>query len=209
VFCDLKKCILIYIISILSCPIIFSLAFSRLQDVTLLVVGYAFGRSIYPFIHLLVALIKYKKIPTDVKHLFFFPNDFGYSKNDSIDIQIKSIIDCMKIADIMREFCVEHRIDPSHTNIISSCAEEMANIYIMSGFTKDLKKHYCSLRVCIKNGQVIFRMRDDCPFFLSQKIQQMAETDPICNISYKILISRAKKIKYASFFNLNNYIISL
>jgi len=208
-FMDMKYCILLYFFGVFAFPFVVSLIMTFTYKEIGFYVGYNIGKCVCLFIHLIILLIKYKKIPLDFKKFFYIKESYGYTKDEYIDIRINDINDAFTISNKMFEFLDKHNVSTDKKCMIASCAEEIANIYVMSEFTKDKKKHYCSIRVGIKNGVIKFRTRDDCPFYQEEKNSKIFLSDPCRNISYKILISRAKNIVFTNIFNVNNFTMTI
>lgn len=109
-------------------------------------------------------------------------------------------------------FCVENNISETNANILSVCIEEMADNIISHGFD-DGKDHNIDIRILIKEGELILRMRDDCrPFDPMEQYNIMRKTDnkdKLKNFGIRLAVNMSKEVRYLSTLGTNNLIIKI
>lgn len=174
-------------------------------------IGCTIGYSIYPVVHFIVAFFKNnRKLPLTAKQFFFLPKDFGFEENCKIDFHIKNIQDTVDLSKKVLKFCDEHNIDNKRKNYLASCVEEMGVLIVTSGFTRDKRKHHCSMRILYKKNKLVLRVRDDCKKFnIKEKNDRYyLENDPITNMGIRLVLNNAKDIEYANILSTNNLIIT-
>ena len=175
-------------------------------------IGSAIGFTAYTIIHLVVATIRSKHFPRNIKEFIYLPKDFGYEEDQKLELNIKNISDCLTLSKRTVEFCQYHNIDARRTNNIASCIEEIGMMTIMSGFAHSKQKdHFCTMRILYKDNQLVFRYRSNCDKLdikgFYDKIKK--EKDPTRYVALKIILSRAKASQYVRLLNTNNIIIKI
>ena len=139
------------------------------------------------------------------------PKDFGIPDEDGIEQSLHSVEEVVALSERVYSFCAEHGIDRRVTNHLALCIEEMAGNVIEHGFN-DGKPHNLDVRVLIKDGAVILRLRDDCRRFdLREKVKKwtLDPQHPEKNIGIRMVMAMAKDIAYTNTMNTNNLIITI
>lgn len=139
------------------------------------------------------------------------PKDFGIPDEDGIEQSLHSVEEVVALSERVYSFCAEHGIDRRVTNHLALCIEEMAGNVIEHGFN-DGKPHHLDVRVLIKDGAVILRLRDDCRRFdLREKVKKwtLDPQHPEKNIGIRMVMAMAKDIAYTNTMNTNNLIITI
>ena len=143
--------------------------------------------------------------------LMMLPPDFGVPEDDCIERSIHSMDEVIALSMDVGEFCAAHGISTKDANRLALCIEEMAGNVIEHGFT-DGKPHHLDVRVLIKDGQTILRMRDDCDLFnLREQADHWAfdPEHPEKNIGIRMVMHAAKDLAYTNTMKTNNLIITI
>lgn len=181
------------------------------EDLTWVWFAITDGFIFYTFLHFAFAWIRSRHIGIDVNTLFFLPKNFGYKKEDSLRIVVNNITDALEVTHQVVKFCEDHKIDDRRKNHLAACAEELALMTVMSGFTRDRKKHTCEMRVLYKRKNLTLRLRDDCAAFnLKEKFERIEEgEDPTKNVAIRLVMGLAKDVQYVNLLKTNNLIVKV
>lgn len=139
------------------------------------------------------------------------PKDFGIPEEDRIESSLQTIAEVIELSDQVIPFCVERGIGKKEANRLALCVEEMAGNVIAHGFS-DGKPHHLDVRVLVKRGCVILRLRDDCrKFDLREKAESWSfdPEHPEKNIGVHMVMSMATDVAYTNTMNTNNLIITI
>ena len=131
--------------------------------------------------------------------------------SDRIERSIRSMDEVIALSKDVGGFCAAHGIGSKEANRLSLCIEEMAGNVIEHGFS-DGKPHSLDVRVLVKDGQRVLRMRDDCALFdLQEKADHWAfdPEHPERNIGIRMVMHAAKDIAYTNTMNTNNLIVTI
>lgn len=140
--------------------------------------------------------------------LMLIPEDFGYNPVDCLEFSVTTIDEVVGISESISKFCSTHGIDRKRSYYASLCLEELADNVVEHGFKKDSKEHICDIRVMIEEGDVVLRIRDDCPYFnIKERYEAMAAKDKMANIGIKLVYGIAKDVNYVNLLNTNTLII--
>ena len=139
------------------------------------------------------------------------PKDFGVPEEDCIERSIHSVDEVVTLSVDVVDFCVAHGISAKDANRLALCIEEMAGNVIEHGFA-DGKPHHLDVRVLIKDGETILRMRDDCVLFNLREQAERWSFDPEHperNIGIRMVMHAAKDLAYTNTMKTNNLIIKI
>lgn len=139
------------------------------------------------------------------------PKDFGIPKEDCIERSIHTREEVVALSEEVVPFCIERGIDKKEANRLALCVEEMAGNVIEHGFA-DGKAHHLDVRVLVKDGSVVLRLRDDCSKFdLREKTEcwQYDPEHPEKNIGIRMVLRVARDVAYTNAMNTNNLIITV
>lgn len=140
--------------------------------------------------------------------LLLIPDDFGCAEEDSLAFSVSTLDGVVGISEKISEFCTSRGIDRRRAYFTSLCLEEMAGNVVEHGFKKDKKKHSCDIRVMIEDGDVVLRIRDDCPYFnIKERYNAMVQKDELSNIGIRLVYGIAKDVRYVNLLNTNTLII--
>lgn len=139
------------------------------------------------------------------------PKGFGIPKEDCIERSIGTFEEVIELSEQVIPFCMERGIDKKEANHLALCIEEMAGNVIEHGFA-DGKPHHLDVRVLVKDGAVVLRLRDDCvKFDLKEKAESwhFDPEHPEKNIGIRMVMRVAKDVAYTNAMNTNNLIITV
>ena len=173
--------------------------------------AYAAGQAALSLI--LVLRLLFVKAPEreGLEAHMLLPKDFGVPEADRIEGSLHTVEEVVALSDRVIPFCEERGIGKKEANRLALCVEEMAGNVIEHGFNDGLP-HHLDVRVLVKDGSVILRLRDDCKKFdLREKMQswQPDPEHPEKNIGIHMVMRVAKDVSYTNTMNTNNLIISV
>ncbi len=160
-------------------------------------------------LELAVICIVNRKIISSYIELYSLKEHFAYSNVNYIEASLSKIEDAVELSSNVIEFCTKHDIDEERRYRFTLCIEEMGINVITHGF-KDGKKHEVNARVIYDNGDLIFRLRDNCGTFnIKERAQNMAESAPEKGIGIKLTMASAKDVQYVHVLKTNTIIITV
>lgn len=139
------------------------------------------------------------------------PANFGIPAADRMERSLHSMEEVVALSEQVVSFCEEHGIHTKEAYRLALCIEEMAGNVLEHGFA-DGKAHHLDVRVLVKDGSLILRLRDDCrKFDLREKVEKWAPDpkNPEKNIGIRMVMGMAKDIAYTNTMNTNNLIVTL
>ena len=153
---------------------------------------------------IMYAVIKNKKIPSNLDELMVIPEDFGVDDDHRVEFAVCKTEDVTGTADTAQKFCISKGIDKRRAYFISLAMEEMAGNVVRHGFALDGKKHNLTARVIVKDEDVILCIKDDCQPFDPVARQRLADPDDkTTNIGLRMVYSIAKDFTYQNVLGLN------
>lgn len=173
--------------------------------------AYPVGQALLTLVILLRALLGRDKTRHGLASCMMLRPGFGVSEADCIDCSIRSMEEVMDLSRAVGDFCAEHSVEARKANHLALCIEEMAGNVIEYGFA-DGKPHHLDVRVVIKDGDTVLRLRDDCMRF---DLREQAESwsldpeHPEKNIGIRLVMRMAKDIAYTNTMKTNNLIITI
>ena len=153
---------------------------------------------------IMYAVIKNKKIPSNLDELMVIPEDFGVDDDHRVEFVVRKMEDVTGTADTAQKFCISKGIDKRRAYFISLAMEEMAGNVVRHGFALDGKKHNLTARVIVKDEDVILCIKDDCQPFDPVARQRLADPDDkTTNIGLRMVYSIVKDFSYQNVLGLN------
>lgn len=153
---------------------------------------------------IMYAVIKNKKIPSNLDELMVIPEDFGVDDDHRVEFAVRKMEDVTGTADTAQKFCISKGIDKRRAYFISLAMEEMAGNVVRHGFALDGKKHNLTARVIVKDEDVILCIKDDCQPFDPVARQRLADPDDkTTNIGLRMVYNIAKDFTYQNVLGLN------
>ena len=174
---------------------------------------YAFpaGAALLSVVIALCAVFRRDQSREGAAAYLLLPKDFGVPEEDCIERSIHSMDEVVALSVDVVDFCVAHGLSSKDANRLALCIEEMAGNVIEHGFA-DGKPHHLDVRVLIKDGETVLRMRDDCVLF---NLREQAEhwsfdpEHPERNIGIRMVMHAAKDLAYTNTMKTNNLIIKI
>lgn len=150
------------------------------------------------------ACLKNKHFPKNMEELMVIPSSFGVPASDRMDLTVRNMQEAVSVSQAVQSFCLERGINPRRAYLSGLCMEEMVSNIIAHGFTKDKKTHSVDVRVALKNGDIILRIKDDCLPFDPSEQQKLAEPEDLTkNIGIRMVFRMASEVKYQNILGLN------
>ena len=151
---------------------------------------------------------------TDAKgaeKLLFLPRGFGLPESDCISVSVTAMEQVIGISEQIQTFCAGHGVDRRRSFFAALCVEEMAGNTVTYGFA-DGKRHSVDIRVILRDGDVLLRLRDDCAKFdLKEKVRSwtLDPEHPEENVGIRLVLALSKDVTYTNTMNMNNLLITI
>lgn len=173
--------------------------------------AYPCGQALLSLVLVLIAVCKRDKGRAGLARYMLIPTDLGVPASDCIERSVRSMDEVIALSQEVCSFCAAHGIGAKETNRLSLCIEEMAGNVIEHGFS-DGEPHHLDVRVVLKDGDIVLRLRDDCrKFDLKEKAADWSldPEHPEENIGIRMVMRVAKDIAYTNTMNTNNLIVTI
>ena len=201
------KQVLVHLLSVVDgviCVAGFTAILIRFIGMNSLYIANVLNGVVTTIIIVLYAIIRNKKFPVNMAELMVVPKDFGVSKEERMDLTVKSMDEVVLIAKEVQNFCRERGVDGKRSYLAGLFLEEMAGNVVDHGFTKDKKKHSVDIRVVHKDDDVILRIKDDCvPFDPAERSSIIDPEDETKNIGIRMVYKLTDRIEYQNILGLN------
>lgn len=173
--------------------------------------AFPIGQALLSLVILLRAVIGRDRNRKGLASFMMLRPGFGVKESDCIDCSVTTMDEVIALSEDVGGFCADHGIGVKETYRLALCVEEMAGNVIEHGFA-DGKPHHLDIRVIVKDGKTILRMRDDCAFFDLREQTKKWSFDPDhpeCNIGIRMVMCSAQDIVYTRTMKTNNLIVTL
>ena len=187
-------------------------ALSSFMGITGVWLAFPIGQALLSALILISAFAFRNKSRSGAEAYMFLPRGFGVPDGDLIEASPQTVEESAAFAERLAGFCADRGVDAKTANRLALCAEEMAVNVIKHGFTKDGKPHNLAVRVIVKDGAPVLRLRDDCVLFNFKEKAEKWEYDPENpekGVGIRTVMAAAKDISYTSTMNTNNLIITV
>ncbi|MBQ8119767.1 MAG: ATP-binding protein [Ruminococcus sp.] len=182
---------------------------SRFIGVTGIWLGFLCGEGITLLCIALVVFMKNKKFEISAQSFAMLPDKLGAQVQDCFESSITKPDGVVEVSQQADEFCRTHGLSSRISSMIALCIEEMANNIAYHGF-KGRKEHSIDVRVMLKNGSPVLRIRDNCPNFDPVKYMELHESDdPLAHIGIRMVMKLVKDANYVNSLGLNNLTLTL
>ena len=151
---------------------------------------------------------------TDAKgaeKLLFLPRGFSLPESDYISVSVTGLEQVIGISEAINAFCTGHGVDRRRSYLAALCVEEMAGNTVTYGFA-DGKRHSVDIRVVLRDGDVLLRLRDDCAKFdLKEKVRSwtLDPERPEENVGIRMVLALSKDVTYTNTMDMNNLLITI
>lgn len=195
----------------LVCTASFALILTSFLGVTGIWLAYPAGQATLSAVIILRAVFGRDRNRKGLSSFLMLRPGFGVNEGDVMERSIKNMADVVALSVDVGDFCKAHGIVGREGYRVALCVEEMAGNVIEHGFT-DEKRHNLDVRVIIKDGRVVLRLRDDCAFFDLREQAKKWSFDPEHpekNIGILLVMSASEDIVYTRTMKTNNLIVIL
>jgi putative MATE family efflux protein len=190
-------------------PTLSAFVLSRFFKVTGVWLGFVCGECLALAGISLIVFIKNRKLSVNTDTFAMLSVEFGSQDYVAYEASITKPEDVVKISQQADEFCRQHGVNDKTSSIIALSIEEMANNIVAHGF-KGKKDHSIDVRVMLKNGSPVLRLRDNCAGFDPVKYLELHEDDdPVAHIGIRMVMKLVKDANYVNSLGLNNLTLSL
>ena len=143
------------------------------------------------------------------KRLLLGP-EFSAAPGKELNITATTLAEVMDMSRRAGEFCLENGIDRRKANHLALCIEELGVNVVEHGFT-DGAPHAIDMRILVRDGDLILRIRDDCrPFNLVEQYRVLHDEEDISrNLGIRVVFGMSSSIQYLSTMSTNNLIIRI
>ena len=156
-----------------------------------------------------LAVIYTKHPIRNVTGLYGLGERFAYNNADDLEASPITEEEVIELSSKVSEFCEAHNVDDERAYRFALCVEEMGINVIRHGFS-DGKPHEVGARIIYDNGDLIFRLRDDCSAFdIKERAKQIMDSPPEKGIGIKLTTGSAKDLKYIHVLETNTIIITV
>ena len=161
---------------------------------------------------LLYICIRNRKLRISMENLLLLPPDFDVADEDKFYETVSDTAGAVNISNRIIEFCKTRGADDRCSMYVGLAIEEMTQIIMEEGFV-DGKEHTIDIRVFLKDGKIIIRLRDDCKMFdTNKRIAIMNPEDSFSHPGIRILNHISQNTDYYGVLNvnyLNIYIVTV
>ena len=193
------------------CTAAFALTLSRLFGVIGVWMAYPIGQALLFVILILYCVIGKNGSRNGLAAYLPLDPDFGVSDEDVLVRSVHTIEESVQLSVDVKSFCVSRGIDAKEANRLALCVEELAGNVIRHGFS-DGNDHHLDIRIYVKDGQSVLRLRDDCKMFDFREYTENWSPDPEHperSIGIRLVMRSAKDIIYTNTMNTNNLIVKV
>lgn len=200
---------LISVLQNFAFPALSAFILSRFLGVTGVWLGFVCGECLALAGISLIVFIKNRKFSVSTDTFAMLSVEFGSQDYVAYEASITKPEDVVQVSQAADEFCKNHGVSEKTSSIIALSIEEMANNIVAHGF-KGKKDHSIDVRVMLKNGSPVLRLRDNCAGFDPVKYLELHEDDdPVAHIGIRMVIKLVKDANYVNSLGLNNLTLSL
>ncbi|MBO4383912.1 MAG: ATP-binding protein [Clostridia bacterium] len=195
----------------LVCTALAALALSSFIGVTGLWLAFPTGQALLSLAIALRAVFGRDGKRKGLASFLMLRKDFGVNENDCVERSVVSMDDVIALSVDVGEFCSSHGIGKKEANRVALCIEEMAGNVVEHGFA-DGKPHHLDVRVIVKDGKTVLRMRDDCAFFDLREQAKKWSFDPEHpekNIGIRMVMGASEDVVYTRTMKTNNLIVTV
>ena len=142
--------------------------------------------------------------------MLLLPENYGISKENEISFIVTSAEEMLDCSRIVIAFAMEHGTEKKKAMTLGLITEELSGVFSEHGLS-DGKPHNISMRLAVKNEDLIIRICDDCtPFNVTEYYQIITGIqDKEKEIGLTIIMKIAEEVKYSATFGANHLIIKV
>ena len=145
----------------------------------------------------LFSVVQIRRLPRNLTDLLAFPDSFGVDENNFLEFSVSDKKDVSSVALRVEQFCLRKGIDKRRAVFSGLALEESAGNIMARGSQGTQPDRQLDIRVAVKDGSVILRLKDNCPpFTLSEQMEIANSQDGIKNVGLRILSESAAEFRY-------------
>ncbi|MBR7011221.1 MAG: ATP-binding protein [Oscillospiraceae bacterium] len=138
------------------------------------------------------------------------PEGFGAREGDYLELSFRDIPGALAASQKVYSFCQLHGESPRDCMMIGLCVEEIGVNVIEHGFAGSGRQHSAELRLLIKDGKRVIRLRDDCVSFDPVHYMDLhRDDDPTAHIGLRMVMKMVRRANYINTLGLNNLTLEL
>lgn len=148
--------------------------------------------------------VKNRHFPRSLDDWLWLDDDF--EKGECRMLSVKTMSEVLTVSAELVGFCLENGVDARRAKLCGLCMEEMAGNIVLHGFTKKKRgEPVIDMSVaCEDGGDVVLRLRDNCPpFDPGTRFGAVDPDDPCKNIGIRMVAKLAAEMDYQSSFGMN------
>ncbi len=157
----------------------------------------------------LIVVHRNKKFPKSTVDLMCLDPEFGFDKENYIEISVKNASEVSPLLDSVKEFCEKHGVDSKRTLYTQIALEELTMNVLEHGFTKSkLKNPVIHIWVTYSEGNLNLRFQDNCPGFnVMTHCSELKKLGPERCIGLRLVSGLSKEMRYINALDTNNLVI--
>lgn len=172
--------------------------------------GITVGELAVQVVILALAWVRHGGISFSAETLSMLARDFGAKEEDYFDASVTDLNSAVEVSEQIRTFCNNRGMERRTGYFVGLCVEEIAVNTIQHGFTKDNQSHSIDVRLVVKDGNRLIRMRDNCVEFDPTAYMELHSADsPESHIGIRMVMNMVKEANYIHTLGLNNLTLRL
>ena len=190
---------------------VFALILTRFLGVNGIWLAFPVGQMLLSLTIVIQAIPGRDRSHKGVASMLMLKKGFDMEHAVSIERSVATMDEVVALSVDVGAFCTANGIRRKEASRVALCVEEMAGNVVEHGFS-DGKPHHLDVRVIVKDGQTILRMRDDCAFFDLREQAKKWSFDPEHperNIGIRMVMAASQDIVYTRTMKTNNLIVTI
>ena len=189
---------------------IFAVVLSRFFGTTGVWISFFCGETVTFILISAYVFFKNKKVAVTADAYALLKDDFGAGDDECLELTVTKENEAVEASKKASDFCRMHGQSPKDSTLIALCVEEMVNNIVAHGFKSDNKQHSIDIRIIIKDGTRVIRIRDNCQNFDPVNYMKLHQTDdPTSHIGIRMVMGMTKSANYVNSLGLNNLTLVL
>lgn len=172
--------------------------------------GYLSGESLTLLLLSAVVWRSAGRISISPQAYALLPEGFGAKEGEYIALGFCDVPGALAASQKACAFCQLHGVSPKDSMLIGLCVEELGVNVIKHGFSNSSREHNAELRLLIRDGKRVIRMRDDCISFDPVHYMELhRDDDPTAHIGLRMVMKMVRSANYVNSLGLNNLTLEL
>ncbi len=201
---------LISVLQNFALPALAALALGPLFAVTGVWLCFLCGEGATLLLICLYVWHKNARVSIDAESFALLPPGFGADADDCYLCSVQSIPDAAAASEGAMAFCRAHGRDGRMSALVALCIEEITVNIIRYGFGMDSRRHNIDVRLILREGESLIRIRDDCANFDPVHYLELHRQDnPGAHLGIRMVMAAARDASYLNSYGLNNLTLRL